>query len=53
MDLEFREKTSKELLRAAWIVEIVAVLMGLAISVAVGFDGWDINKKSLPKFFAN
>ena len=40
MDLEFREKTSGHLLRAAWTVEVVAVLLGLAISVAVGFDGW-------------
>ena len=40
MDLEFREKTSAHLLRAAWTVEVVAVLLGLAISVAVGFDGW-------------
>ena len=46
MDLEFREKTSTQLLRAAWTVEIVAVLMGLAISVAVGFDGWDSLQKS-------
>lgn len=46
MDLEFREKTSTQLLQAAWTVEIVAVLMGLAISVAVGFDGWDSLQKS-------
>ena len=46
MDLEFREKTSAHLLRAAWTVEVVAVLLGLAISVAVGFDGWASQQNS-------
>ena len=41
MDTEFRSKTSAQLYRAAWTVEVVAVLMGLAISIAVGFDGWE------------
>lgn len=41
MDADFRKKTSTQLYRAAWTVEVVAVLLGLGISIAVGFDGWE------------
>ena len=46
VDTEFRSKTSAQLYRAAWTVEVVAVLMGLAISIAVGFDGWESLRSS-------
>lgn len=41
MNTDFRQKTSTQLLRAAWTVEVVAVLLGLGISIAVGLDGWE------------
>ena len=46
VEMVFRQKTSKNLIRAAWTVEVVAVLMGLGISIAVGFDGYESLRSS-------
>jgi hypothetical protein len=40
MDHAIREKTSASLYKFAWLVEIVAVLLGLGITLAVAADGW-------------
>lgn len=41
MDTATRASTSKRLYVFAWIVEIIAVVIGLGISLAVAYSGWE------------
>jgi hypothetical protein len=40
MNASYRISASKQLIRFAWIVEVIAVLIGLGISLAVAHSGW-------------